>query len=396
MNRLIINTSFDCAGCGACVSICPKNCFELTKDELGFNIVRYVERGCMDCGLCKKVCPQNRTNIPQIKNTKIIIGQASDHNLLELSSSGGFWGVLSKYVISLGGVVWGVEMDEKGLTHFTEIRDENELYRIQGSKYSEVNEPLNYKLIKKQLLNENLILVGGTPCQIFALRRFLGNRCYDNLILVDLLCYGIQSPYMWQKYLKDINKKNRPIKYIQMRSKRMSWINYSMNIVYKDNHRYTRLRYWDPWLLSYSTSIMNRESCSDCMAKKSEHLSDFTIGDYWAAEYLSSKPSFFNIDKGISVVYIHSKKGEEILHQISDFFCYITLEDKGHPFTNSFSMHKNRALFIHNVESTGFSKTVYAMLKKGFSLWMEKRVPIYAYRTRILLKKFLNIISLKR
>lgn len=40
----------------------------------------------------------------------------------------------------------------------------------------------------------------GTPCQMAALRRFLV-KDYDNLVIVDFICLGVNSPKVFRKYL---------------------------------------------------------------------------------------------------------------------------------------------------------------------------------------------------
>ena len=41
----------------------------------------------------------------------------------------------------------------------------------------------------------------GTPCQLEGLNSFLGKK-YDRLIMVDVVCHGIPSPFIWNKYLE--------------------------------------------------------------------------------------------------------------------------------------------------------------------------------------------------
>ena len=53
MKRLKFDNPLDCAGCGACVSICPRHCIEIVKDDLEFNMAHLEHPElCIDCGMC--------------------------------------------------------------------------------------------------------------------------------------------------------------------------------------------------------------------------------------------------------------------------------------------------------------------------------------------------------
>ena len=54
---IAIKNKSNCCGCGACESICPKQCLALHKDEFGFYYPKIEKDACIDCGACEKVCP---------------------------------------------------------------------------------------------------------------------------------------------------------------------------------------------------------------------------------------------------------------------------------------------------------------------------------------------------
>ena len=52
MNKLKVNKS-KCAGCGACVKICPYGAIKIEKD--GKAVID--EKKCQKCDRCKEACP---------------------------------------------------------------------------------------------------------------------------------------------------------------------------------------------------------------------------------------------------------------------------------------------------------------------------------------------------
>jgi len=45
------------------------------------------------------------------------------------------------------------------------------------------------------------VLFSGTPCQVAGLRSFL-ERDYDSLLCIDLICHGVGSPGVFEKYIE--------------------------------------------------------------------------------------------------------------------------------------------------------------------------------------------------
>jgi ferredoxin len=53
-----------CAGCGACIQICPYGAIKIGKDGKAY----IDQKKCKKCGKCQKICPLNA--IKEIKNSK--------------------------------------------------------------------------------------------------------------------------------------------------------------------------------------------------------------------------------------------------------------------------------------------------------------------------------------
>ena len=47
-----------CAGCMACLDICPRGAIKIVDDLAAYNAMIDSDK-CVDCGLCHNVCPNN-------------------------------------------------------------------------------------------------------------------------------------------------------------------------------------------------------------------------------------------------------------------------------------------------------------------------------------------------
>lgn len=171
----------DCTGCTACVSVCPLSCIHMEPDRYGFLRPVIDQNTCIDCGRCVKVCPNNKSNrkfYPRIAYAAWSLN--SDDR--ETSTSGGIASVLSSFMISQGGVVYGAAYQD-GVVKHIRVADSRELYRLKGSKYvqSYIYEDVFTKIGQDILAGKN-ILFWGTPCQTMGLKSYISNnKCFASV-----------------------------------------------------------------------------------------------------------------------------------------------------------------------------------------------------------------------
>ena len=92
-----------------------------------------------------------------------------------------------------GGYVGGAVFNEDfSVSHFISA-DKGDLPRLRSSKYLQSSLEGFYTRVGELVKAGEQVLVCGTPCQMAALRSFLG-RDYDNLLIADFICRGINSP----------------------------------------------------------------------------------------------------------------------------------------------------------------------------------------------------------
>lgn len=131
---------------------------------------------------------------------KAYAAYSKNDNLRMLSSSGAIFSILSSYIFSLHGSVYGVAMTEDCYgSRFIRATDENGLAALRGSKYLQAKMGMTFKHVKEDLEAGIFVLFSGTACQINGLRNFLGKE-YSNLYLMDVICHGVPSPKLWKKY----------------------------------------------------------------------------------------------------------------------------------------------------------------------------------------------------
>ena len=110
MRTTVRQEAASCTGCGACVSICPKQAITMRADGEGFLYPVVDGEKCVECSLCEKRCPAGK-DVPE-KHTKIFGAQAEDAELRKVSSSGGVFTLLARDTLAKGGVVFGAAFDE--------------------------------------------------------------------------------------------------------------------------------------------------------------------------------------------------------------------------------------------------------------------------------------------
>ena len=313
-----------CCGCQACVEVCPKKCLHLCEDNEGFMYPEIVSNSsCVNCNLCNQVCPIKHNNGRSALFSEAYYGYTSDSRDIERSSSGGIFITIARYYQTKGYFICGASFTEDYLVKHVIIPPHENIEKLQGSKYSQSDMTNIYASIEKLLKNSEKVLFSGLPCQVEALKTYLKTE-YENLISIDLLCYGVQSPKVWKYYL-DEHHQGRNITSINMRSKAFGWKKYSMEIEYADGGKYLNNKNDDPYLLCYSKGLFVRPSCYSCRFKGFPRRSDLTLGDFWEINEMYPK---VNSSKGVSIIIPNGENGKKIIQDIRDRIVYEAIDMK--------------------------------------------------------------------
>ncbi|MBR4688862.1 MAG: Coenzyme F420 hydrogenase/dehydrogenase, beta subunit C-terminal domain [Bacteroidales bacterium] len=301
----------DCCGCNACGDVCPKNAITFVKDIEGFWYPKVDESTCINCGLCEKVCPILNIDSLKIndyeKPSRTIAAIHKNMRVRWNSTSGGAFSAMAEVLYEQGGFVGGaIYNDDFTVRNYISNKFED-LEKLRSSKYLQSNAEGLYTEIKGLLQNGEKVLICGTPCQMAALRGFL-RKDYENLIIVDFICRGVNSPKVYRAYLDTLERKyNSKIVYVKAKNKELGWRNLTRKVTFENGQSYYGVHMDDDFRRGYHTNVFCRPSCYDCKFKGFPRIADITIGDCWGIENIDK-----NLDNniGTSLIMLNSKKGE--------------------------------------------------------------------------------------
>lgn len=318
--NLVKDTS-KCCGCNLCSAVCAHNAISMELDRYGYLYPQIDQEKCVNCGLCEMKCPLQ--NIATV-NSSVAAYAASYNNVesIKNSSSGGIFFALAEHFIEQGGVVCGTAVTEKFNVEVVAIESKDELYRLQGSKYVQSSMGGIYKTIKQYLSNGKKVLFCGTPCQVAAVKKYIGVN--ENLLLVDIVCHGTPNNQFFKDYIKtEDGKKEIEIKEFKFRDKKYGQdvkgsMLFSQNGIEKDKCVYN---YESSYYSLFLKGITFRDSCYKCPYAQNERVGDITICDFWGIDEV--QPTVYKTMKeigadAISGVSVNTEIGARYFEQIEN------------------------------------------------------------------------------
>lgn len=308
-----------CCGCNACIDICHKGAINLEVDIEGFWYPKVDVSKCVHCGLCEKVCPE--LQIDKLKKNDFF---TPAHTIAAInknmkvrwdSTSGGVFSALAEYMYDQGGYVSGAVYNKDFSVRNFISNNEEDIESLRSSKYLQSNAKGLYREIRTLLKKGEKVLACGTPCQMAALRAYLMED-YENLIIVDFICRGVNSPKVYRKYLDSLERKyGGKVIYVKAKNKELGWRNLTRKVVFDNGKVYYGILMDDDFRRGYHTNVYCRPSCYVCKYKGFPRISDITIADYWGIEKIDK-----NLDNniGTSMILLNSKKGIKYFENIKD------------------------------------------------------------------------------
>ncbi len=384
-----------CTGCMACIDSCNHSALDYCMGKDGHYYVKADENQCVGCRACEKICPI--VSDQRYGESEFAIFYAAwNKNDAERtrSASGGAFSAMAHYVIDHGGIVIGAATENVCDVSHVAVFDIEGLKSLQGSKYTQSNTNGIFKETYRQLKEGKTILFSGTGCQVGGLLSFLKNKKYEGrLITVDLICGGVPSKLLLQKFVE--NEPYEVKKILSYRTKENGWkptgFVYNMKVEDADGNVYDYTDKRNLVTTGFSTEMTERYSCYDCKFVGKHRLSDFTIGDLWGdIEYPQEHY------KGLSLVIAHNHHAEMLLQEMKSYL-QTSICDETHAVNVNFRLVNGISVKKYTLERKYmeqlFAKCSYQILKKIYANDFRLYNPWIGWKViRYIYLKVMNII----
>lgn len=341
-----MKTRKTCYGCSACAYVCKHGAIVMKHDTDGFMYPSVDSKKCVSCGLCHKVCPSNDGCLP----IKTYAGQIKAKDILLKCASGGAFTSIAEKFITEGGCVYAAADCMNEPPSFIAIDTIEDLYKVQGSKYFQVDlKETDYSNIYLLLKASKKILFCGTPCQTAAVKNVF-KRFSDNLYTIDLICGGTPS-YKVVKQYRDYKEKlfNSKLKEHCFRAKdKTNFHGYQSRLIFEDGRVVKYLGMKDEYTRLFSCGIILRNSCYNCEFSTDVRNSDVTIGDYWG---ITGNSKFYTEKgSGVSVLLCNTDKGVNMIESLNNLELEVAeieyIKKYQRPLRNKANKRFERPLFM--------------------------------------------------
>ncbi len=385
MSLKILDIKDTCTGCGACVSVCPKDALCLEYDNEGFYYPSLNESACINCGLCERSCQVfDNDHAEENIQRHHFMAKAKDKAIVAKSSSGGAFSMLADYVLKQGGVVYGARYNfeterlEQASTETCTIDE------LRKSKYIESYTGEIFRSVYENLKSGKIVLYVGTPCQVEGLTQYLKIKRADfsNLIRVRFICHGVPANKFFTEY-KHYEEKKHKSKMVSFdfRPKIRGWRASDWKMIFENNvvdqGPYNHYYYY----YYFQSSNVLRKSCYSC-GRVIDDCTDITIADFWGIN--KYRPQ--NQDQeGISLIITHSAKALQILENVDGFDIMEAIPENAVDYikrevNDRKGMDDKREDFMKLVRQNGYMNSVKKL--SGFA--------IFKIRLKAKIRKFIK------
>lgn len=309
----ILNNKVNCVGCGACEAVCPRHCISMEEGIAGFLYPTVNEENCIHCNKCSKVCVACDERKNEHVDAIHLAAWAKNPYMDEKATSGGIATLLAKQFIKKG-IVVGAAFGENLNVEHKVAYEEKDIIPFAGSKYVQSRTVEVFETIRSNIEAGRKVLFIGTPCQVAAIKKYVGKKHEANLYTVDFFCHGVPAPLAWRKYVRYLEEKTHAklVDY-NFRTKKNGWGGL-YRTAYWDNGKIETINSWacafHGW---FGKHLSLRESCFHCKYRTESREADITIADFWG---ISNYYPEVKTSQGVSAVILSTKKGNELFEDL--------------------------------------------------------------------------------
>lgn len=357
----------DCYGCGACAEVCKFSALSMQYDDEGFAYPLVNRNLCKNCGQCIKVCP--KTSAEQLKNTSAQMafgGYILDADILSKSTSGGAFSAIVKAFAagkdSSKVKIFGVCATSVSTVCHKDFSPTDNLDDIRTSKYvqTQTREGVFYR-VTQALKEDSFVLFSGTPCQVAALKKYIGKMDTSKLLTVEVICEGVPSPIFIKKQVKFVEEKfGKKVVDVNYRYKdNDKWDFQVMKFSFSDGSYHKIERWFNPFWSIWLQHLMSRPSCYECDFCTRNRVADITLGDLWGVHIYC--PDLYNDNKGTSLIVCNTSEGREFVEKAAEFMHIRQLDidiaiKYQSPLRKNIAQNSNRASFMEDLKNLDYQE----------------------------------------
>lgn len=300
-----------CTGCLACYDSCKHNAIQLITQN-GLKYVSINAINCIDCKLCEKACPII-TPIQKNKATEMTIygGWCKiDEYRINAASGGAFAAIALSFFKQFGkATIAGATLENNKVKHIL-INDCSEIRQLMNSKYIQSDTSGIYEKVKQRLRDGYHVLFSGTPCQIAGLYGYLGKyKLSELLYTVEIVCHGVPGEEALDLHLKYHHASSL----LSFRDKKEGWGKSQRTTLNINGKPHILSKSQDIFYQIFSSCLLDRKSCSNCIYSSINRTADITLADFWGKAF-----KLEDAQKGVSLIIANNSHGHSLLLSASD------------------------------------------------------------------------------
>ena len=190
----------------------------------------------------------------------------------------------------------------------------------------------------------------------------------ENAIIIDLICHGVPSYHLWNKYLCDVNKKcgvgENPT--ISFRGEESDWHHRILQVV-GNGKTHKQVEQKDDFYAFFRRGLCDMATCFDCPYRERSGA-DLRIGDYWGKKFANEK-------QGVSMVIANTVTGEKYV-EILNGICKVTRQSVDEYWSVQWPYNQHKPLIREQLieELKDENTDLHALRKKYCSYydWFER------------------------